>query len=155
MIRLIEEPVAYGFVKDIEVLDNVAYWVYKNPTANEIGELFDTGRRGFRGLLCGDDYYIASAYHFIHNDISKVLYDITKLNLSQYDNQIYIKTDKGYNYMSVYNRVIDKDSFIKIIQSMFDVGLIKSDTKVQLEEDYQIEDRDYPTVEELLGGDIP
>ena len=83
MIKILnEEPVALypesKYLND-EELENPAFWVYKNPTKQEIDNIKETQPYKFVSILTlGDDYYLAYSEYFNHSYMKKSLYNVTK-----------------------------------------------------------------------------
>jgi len=129
MIKILkEEPVA---IKKGQ--DNDSYWIFKNPTSDEVEELkyFDDE---FRVLLKGKDYYIASAYRYVHPTMASTLFDITKLNYKDYDACYTINLDKNEISASMLNMDKEEKAIDYIIKRVYNemesVGLINSDTSI-------------------------
>jgi len=141
---LIEEPIIYQDIRDGDLA-----WIYKNPTKKEIEELIDEYDSQIRGLIHNKDIYVASASYFVHNSIAGHLLPITKLNIKQYDNQFYVDGNK--NEIIIYYKIKDLNIFKDNLITLLNSGLINNKTIIYTEEAFEVEDKDYPTVEEFLN----
>jgi len=140
MIKLlIEEPVSYASKENDKYwfrssIGEKEIWIYKNPTANEVEECCDGNSSGnnseneIRVLIKGNDYYIASAYYFIHRQMAELLFDYNHIPYKSYDADFVV--DVKYNEIrsgeiSFYGD--EKSGFEKLkqfIPNMISVGLL-------------------------------
>jgi len=136
MIKILnEEPVAYQKAEFDVHGDHSEYWIYKNPTSDEVQEIMNISN-DIRGLTYEDDYYVAYAYLYNHYTMARDLKSYNGLSYNSYDgafqinkNEIYIGTDylnhnKNENEIKAFNK-------LKLfIPDMLKCGIIKEDTKL-------------------------
>jgi len=135
VIKLIEEPVA--FIDNVdEYTEEIILWIYKNPDWREVEDVLDRSENIVRLLIHKDDYYIASAMDFIHNDMVALLKDYNHLHFSQYVHAV-IKVEDNEIHLgeaSLNGDVTFEEAgfmeFKNIYDKLMAVSLIDKDTKI-------------------------
>jgi len=142
VIIITEEPVAYDSTTDLDI-DNPLIWVYKNPTRKEVEELIEE-EWVIRIVLQDSDYYMASGYFFIHDDI----YRLAKLRM--YGGDYVINVDENSIFS---NKEFYPDDVLSFYNKLKDVNLIDEHTKIL----YLDNDNSIPkvlgTIGDLLNGE--
>jgi len=116
---LFEEPVAYSVVSKDVLSDNEWAWVYKNPTKREAGEILEISK-DMRVLVHGCDYYVASAYYFIHASMARAL----KIPLREFDTEIFI--DGKYGLVNFYIKSREDNLLPTYLLDICKFGLIST-----------------------------
>jgi len=141
MLILNEEPVAYDAIRDY----NQDVWVYRNPTKDEVEEVFKI-HNSVRCLFLDNDYYIATSYYLVHSDMVRLLLYLNKTSV--YDAYTFIdgKTNELQNASCFQNTFY----FIKpFLSDMIEVGLIDMDTEIKYFREDEINNK---TVKGLIGN---
>ena len=128
MIKIkLETPVAYANRTDVDI-DSIEAWIYENPTTKEVKDLLDVAKH-FRVLINKDNYYVACAYYFTHDQMVDWLRPYNKFNRNYYSTFI-INLIHNKIYLGDYcpfDCIESRDMLEKVLPKMVAVGLVDSD----------------------------
>ena len=145
MIKIIlEEPVAIMPNSDIKQHggnpDIDSFWIYKNPTQDEVDDLYRF-TDNINILIKNNDYYIANSYYYTHQMMSRYLQSITKVKYDYYD--YYLRVERKNNRVMSNSMINDKVFLTRLIPDMISVGLFNADFYIYFFRDhgkYKIKD---------------